>query len=168
MPGMATAEEITIADVAVGSLPKEFSVARTGKGREGQWAVVQDPQAPGGRALEQDDVVRPGQERGRRGQLRHARPQHREQRGKRVGRRQVPTSSASPAADLGRADVHSDLREHDHDEFDRVMAGAVADTVRKQVEIGIDIVSDGETSKIGYATYIKDRLTGFEGDNQHP
>ena len=53
----------------------------------------------------------------------------------------------------------------DRDEFDRVMADAVAETVRKQVEIGIDIVSDGETSKIGYATYIKDRLTGFEGDN---
>jgi 5-methyltetrahydropteroyltriglutamate--homocysteine methyltransferase len=37
--------------------------------------------------------------------------------------------------------------------------------VRRQVAIGIDIVSDGETSKIGYATYIKDRLTGFEGDS---
>jgi 5-methyltetrahydropteroyltriglutamate--homocysteine methyltransferase len=50
-------------------------------------------------------------------------------------------------------------------EFDRVMAHAVSETVRRQVEIGIDCVSDGETSKIGYATYIKDRLTGFSGDN---
>ena len=50
-------------------------------------------------------------------------------------------------------------------EFDRVMTEATSDTVRTQVDIGIDIVSDGETSKIGYATYIKDRLTGFEGDN---
>jgi 5-methyltetrahydropteroyltriglutamate--homocysteine methyltransferase len=49
-------------------------------------------------------------------------------------------------------------------EFDGVMAQAVSETVRKQVEIGIDIVSDGETSKTGYATYIKDRLTGFSGD----
>ncbi len=60
-------------------------------------------------------------------------------------------------------------REHgeayDRGEFDRVMADAVSETVRKQVDIGIDVVSDGETSKIGYATYIKDRLTGFEGDN---
>jgi 5-methyltetrahydropteroyltriglutamate--homocysteine methyltransferase len=60
-------------------------------------------------------------------------------------------------------------REHaetyDRNEFDRVMLDAVSETVRKQVEIGIDIVSDGETSKIGYATYIKDRLTGFAGDN---
>ncbi|HEY2380502.1 MAG TPA: cobalamin-independent methionine synthase II family protein [Terriglobia bacterium] len=50
-------------------------------------------------------------------------------------------------------------------EFDRVMAQAVSDTVRRQVETGIDVVSDGETSKIGYATYIKDRLTGFAGDS---
>jgi 5-methyltetrahydropteroyltriglutamate--homocysteine methyltransferase len=54
---------------------------------------------------------------------------------------------------------------YDPTEFDRVMAGAVAETVRRQVEIGLDVVSDGETSKIGYATYIKDRLTGFGGDN---
>jgi 5-methyltetrahydropteroyltriglutamate--homocysteine methyltransferase len=50
-------------------------------------------------------------------------------------------------------------------EFDRVMDEAVMDVVRRQRRVGIDIVSDGETSKIGYATYIKDRLTGFDGDN---
>jgi 5-methyltetrahydropteroyltriglutamate--homocysteine methyltransferase len=59
-------------------------------------------------------------------------------------------------------------REHDdpynESEFDKVMAHAVLETVQRQVEIGIDIVSDGETSKTGYATYIKDRLTGFSGD----
>jgi 5-methyltetrahydropteroyltriglutamate--homocysteine methyltransferase len=54
---------------------------------------------------------------------------------------------------------------YDATEFDRVMGDAVSETVRKQVEIGIDVVSDGETSKIGYATYIKDRLTGFGGDS---
>ena len=53
----------------------------------------------------------------------------------------------------------------DRSEFDRTMMAGVSDIVRKQVEIGIDIVSDGETAKIGYATYIKDRLTGFDGDN---
>ena len=50
-------------------------------------------------------------------------------------------------------------------EFDVVMAQAVDEVVARQVRAGIDLVSDGETSKIGYATYIKDRLTGFEGDN---
>jgi 5-methyltetrahydropteroyltriglutamate--homocysteine methyltransferase len=54
---------------------------------------------------------------------------------------------------------------YDLAEFDQVMSRAVSETVRRQVEIGLDIVSDGETSKIGYATYIKDRLTGFAGDN---
>jgi len=49
--------------------------------------------------------------------------------------------------------------------FDLVMAQAVDEVVARQVGAGIDLVSDGETSKIGYATYIKDRLTGFEGDN---
>jgi len=41
---------------------------------------------------------------------------------------------------------------------------AVMDVVQKQVDTGIDIVSDGEMSKISYATYISDRLTGFAGD----
>ena len=45
-----------------------------------------------------------------------------------------------------------------------VIAAAVKDVVRKQVEAGIDLVSDGEMSKISYATYIADRLTGFGGD----
>jgi 5-methyltetrahydropteroyltriglutamate--homocysteine methyltransferase len=45
------------------------------------------------------------------------------------------------------------------------MTRAVSETVRKQVEAGIDIVSDGETSKISYATYVKDRYTGFAGDS---
>lgn len=40
---------------------------------------------------------------------------------------------------------------------------AVAEIVRKQVECGVDVVNDGEAGKIGYATYVKDRLTGFEG-----
>jgi len=49
--------------------------------------------------------------------------------------------------------------------FNVVMAQAVDEAVGRQVRAGIDLVSDGETSKIGYATYIKDRLTGFDGDN---
>ncbi len=44
------------------------------------------------------------------------------------------------------------------------IADAVRDVVRQQVEAGVDVVSDGEMSKISYATYIKDRITGFAGD----
>ncbi|QFT74974.1 cobalamin-independent methionine synthase II family protein [Ruegeria sp. THAF33] len=54
---------------------------------------------------------------------------------------------------------------YDTGAFDTCMANAVAETVRKQVEAGVDIVSDGETSKISYATYVKDRYTGFSGDS---
>ena len=49
--------------------------------------------------------------------------------------------------------------------FDACMTSAVSETVRRQVEAGVDIVSDGETSKISYATYVKDRYTGFDGDS---
>ncbi|MEX2455597.1 MAG: cobalamin-independent methionine synthase II family protein [Rhodospirillaceae bacterium] len=42
---------------------------------------------------------------------------------------------------------------------------AVAETVTRQVEAGVDIVNDGEASKPSYATYIKDRLSGFGGES---
>lgn len=53
----------------------------------------------------------------------------------------------------------------DSDEFADAVAAGVDDIVRRQIEAGIDLVSDGEVSKISYATYIKDRLTGFDGDS---
>jgi 5-methyltetrahydropteroyltriglutamate--homocysteine methyltransferase len=46
----------------------------------------------------------------------------------------------------------------------RTIADAVRDVVRRQAEVGIDIVSDGEMSKISYATYVAERLSGFDGD----
>jgi 5-methyltetrahydropteroyltriglutamate--homocysteine methyltransferase len=51
-------------------------------------------------------------------------------------------------------------------EFDRVIKRAVADIVKQQTDIGLDVISDGETSKIGYSVYIKDRFTGFGGEYQ--
>ena len=48
--------------------------------------------------------------------------------------------------------------------FDACMTAAVAENVRRQKAAGIDIVSDGEASKISYATYVKDRYEGFGGD----
>ncbi|MEO1018390.1 MAG: cobalamin-independent methionine synthase II family protein [Pseudomonadota bacterium] len=60
-------------------------------------------------------------------------------------------------------------REHgeayDQSAFDTCMREACAATVKQQADAGIDIVSDGETSKISYATYVKDRYTGFDGDS---
>ncbi|WP_420324548.1 cobalamin-independent methionine synthase II family protein [Mameliella sp.] len=56
-------------------------------------------------------------------------------------------------------------QDYDAGAFDAAMTEAVSETVRKQADAGIDIVSDGETSKISYATYVKDRYTGFDGDS---
>lgn len=50
-------------------------------------------------------------------------------------------------------------------DFGTVIRGAVEDVVARQRSAGVDVVSDGEMSKISYATYIKDRLTGFDGDS---
>ncbi len=49
--------------------------------------------------------------------------------------------------------------------YDRFMIEGTAAILKRQRQAGIDVPSDGETSKISYATYIKDRLTGFEGDS---
>src|SRR5256885_3257652 len=50
-------------------------------------------------------------------------------------------------------------------EFDSAVRDAVTETVRKQVEAGVDLINDGEMSKPGYSTYVKDRLSGFEGES---
>jgi 5-methyltetrahydropteroyltriglutamate--homocysteine methyltransferase len=48
---------------------------------------------------------------------------------------------------------------------EKVIRKAVRKVVVRQSDTGVDIVSDGEMSKISYATYIKDRITGFDGDS---
>jgi 5-methyltetrahydropteroyltriglutamate--homocysteine methyltransferase len=55
-------------------------------------------------------------------------------------------------------------RDYDHALFDRQVRDAVADRVRRQVEAGIDVVTDGEMSKVSFLGYVKDRLGGFEVD----
>jgi 5-methyltetrahydropteroyltriglutamate--homocysteine methyltransferase len=49
--------------------------------------------------------------------------------------------------------------------FASTMKLAILDVVERQVRAGVDLVSDGEMSKISYATYIKDRISGFAGDS---
>ena len=53
--------------------------------------------------------------------------------------------------------------EGDHERLRERVESAVRETVRKQVAAGIDVVSDGEMGKPGFAHYAKDRLTGFTG-----
>jgi len=49
--------------------------------------------------------------------------------------------------------------------FEARVRRAVADVVRTQVEAGVDIVNDGEQGKVGYSTYVRHRLTGFDGQS---
>jgi len=52
---------------------------------------------------------------------------------------------------------------YDVEEFDRVVQEAVNEAVVQQVEAGVSVVSDGELGKVGYSTYIIERLSGFGG-----
>jgi 5-methyltetrahydropteroyltriglutamate--homocysteine methyltransferase len=64
----------------------------------------------------------------------------------------------------------TDLTQLLHDREDRKptpnieqrISEAVKEAVRRQVEAGVDVVNDGEMGKIGYSTYVTDRLTGFD------
>ena len=61
------------------------------------------------------------------------------------------------------------LRKENGEDYDRLafestIKTGVADVVQSQKDIGLDLVSDGEIGKIGYSTYVKDRLTGFGGE----
>jgi 5-methyltetrahydropteroyltriglutamate--homocysteine methyltransferase len=53
----------------------------------------------------------------------------------------------------------------DRQELEASVRDAVVEIVHKQVEAGIDVINDGEMSKPGYSTYVKDRLSGFEGES---
>ena len=57
---------------------------------------------------------------------------------------------------------------YDEAAFAAAVAVGVTDAVAKQVAAGVDVVSDGEASKIGYATYVKHRLSGFAGHHSRP
>ena len=52
---------------------------------------------------------------------------------------------------------------YDRTEFDLKVQAAVDDAVERQVEAGVSVVSDGELGKVGYSTYITERLSGFGG-----
>ena len=56
----------------------------------------------------------------------------------------------------------------DDDKFEALVRAAVGETVLKQADAGVDVLNDGEQGKPGYTVYVKDRLTGFEGEEPAP
>lgn len=54
----------------------------------------------------------------------------------------------------------------DVNNFDEIVKRDVKKIVKKQINLGIDFISDGEMSKISYATYVKDRIDGFSGESE--
>ncbi|MBV9579423.1 MAG: cobalamin-independent methionine synthase II family protein [Chloroflexi bacterium] len=55
----------------------------------------------------------------------------------------------------------------DQTEFDALVRDAVQQCVRKQVALGLDVINDGEMSKISFASYVRDRLSGFAQRGDH-
>ncbi len=52
----------------------------------------------------------------------------------------------------------------DGEKFESRVREAVVEVVKIQVDGGVDVVSDGEQGKVGYSTYVRHRLTGFDGE----
>ena len=57
-----------------------------------------------------------------------------------------------------------DPRDGEEDEYIAGVETGVADVVTRQAALGIDVINDGEQGRVQYATYVKDRLAGFEGE----
>lgn len=62
-------------------------------------------------------------------------------------------------------DAKEDGKPYDREALSARVQTAVAEIVRQQVDAGVDIVSDGELSKPSFATYVKNRISGFDGEN---
>jgi 5-methyltetrahydropteroyltriglutamate--homocysteine methyltransferase len=60
--------------------------------------------------------------------------------------------------------LREERRPFDQQAFDASIRAAVADVVQQQIAIGLDVINDGEQGRSQYAAYVKERLTGFEGE----
>jgi 5-methyltetrahydropteroyltriglutamate--homocysteine methyltransferase len=60
--------------------------------------------------------------------------------------------------------LREEQRDRDQQAFDAAVREAVAEVVRQQLEVGLAVINDGEQGRSQYAAYVKERLTGFEGE----
>ena len=77
-------------------------------------------------------------------------------------------SLGRPVALLDILKERENFRSYDAEALDAEITTAVADMIAKQVECGIDVVADGEMSKVSFLGYVKDRLGGYELDDAPP
>ena len=75
------------------------------------------------------------------------------------------TGSLPRPPDLAAALLGSDESLSDGEHLRERVRAAVQEAVQRQVAAGIDVVSDGEMGKPGFAQYVKDRLSGFQGQD---
>jgi len=68
--------------------------------------------------------------------------------------------------DLMKAKVHG--QPYDESAYTSVVRRAVSEIVRDQLESGVDVVSDGEQSKLGFFAYVRERIAGFEAKTPPP
>src|SRR5579884_77853 len=84
-------------------------------------------------------------------------------------RRSTERILVSHAGTLPRPDDLQAMRDEGRDvEFEKRLPSAVAEVVGKQAEMGIDIVNDGEYSKLNFTHYVRDRLGGLEFPDYKP
>jgi 5-methyltetrahydropteroyltriglutamate--homocysteine methyltransferase len=74
------------------------------------------------------------------------------------------TGSLPRPVELAEALERRDSGEGADADLDARIRDAVIDVVRRQAQVGIEVVNDGEAGKIGYSTYVKERLDGFGGE----
>jgi 5-methyltetrahydropteroyltriglutamate--homocysteine methyltransferase len=60
--------------------------------------------------------------------------------------------------------LREERRAFDQHSFDVSIGAAVADVVEQQIATGLDVINDGEQGRSQYASYVKERLTGFDGE----
>ncbi len=78
------------------------------------------------------------------------------------------TGSLPRPRDLTELMLAREAGSRDATALEQRVASATAETVQRQIEVGLDVVNDGEMSKPSYSTYVKDRLNGFEGESGMP
>lgn len=90
-----------------------------------------------------------------------------------IGNNKKMTVLTTHVGSLPRPKIVSDLlfkrekeEKYNLQHFEDVISTCVEEVVKKQLDVGVDIISDGEMSKISYATYVKDRYNGFAGDSE--